>query len=279
MAPRFAYNEWMSLALPSPRLMGVINATPDSFYPASRGVDLEGGLARAMTLVEEGADILDIGGESSRPGSNYLKASEERRRVIPLIKAIRRRSGIPISVDTRKGEVARAALEAGANIINDISALTDDPSLKKLAAEAGVPVVLMHKRGSPANMQDNPSYEDPVEEVLEELLEAAAQALKGGVQPEKIILDPGIGFGKRQQDNLALFKGIPRLKEAGYPLLIGASRKSFIGNITGKPVGERLIGSVAVNFYAALRGADILRVHDVAETLEALRILSALEEA
>lgn len=163
-------------------------------------------------------------------------------------------------------------------MINDISALGDDPSLGALVASTGVPVVLMHKRGIPSTMQENPSYIDVVEDILAELLEAVARAQDAGVREEQIILDPGIGFGKRQQDNLAVIRGIPRFKEAGFPLLIGASRKSFIGNITGKPVEQRLIGSVAVHFYAAAAGADILRVHDVAETVEALQILSALED-
>lgn len=262
-----------------PLIMGIINATPDSFFPDSRAAALDEGLDLARRMIAEGADILDIGGESSRPGSDYVEAEAELDRVVPLIQAIRRESEIAISVDTRKAAVAREALEAGADLINDISALADDPALAPLAAEYGCMLILMHKRGSPKEMQLSPSFEDTIIEILEELEQGVERALRAGVERRKIILDPGIGFGKRQRDNLLILKNIGRLRAAGFPLLIGHSRKSFLGRITGKEVDERLPATLAAGVVAQLGGADILRVHDVAAARDAAAVVSAVEGA
>ncbi len=226
--------------------------------------------------MEEGAHILDVGGESSRPGSEYVGVEEELRRVIPVIEGIRRMSDIAISVDTRKARVAEAALDAGADIINDIAALQDDPDIAPLAARRGAPVVLMHKQGSPKTMQDNPEYGDAVTEIAAELSTYARHARAAGISKEKIILDPGIGFGKRLEDNLAVLRRLDVFTSLGYPLLIGASRKSFLGMILGTEVDDRLVGTLAVHAWAYLKGVDIVRVHDVEETVQVFRILSAI---
>jgi dihydropteroate synthase len=261
----------------SPLIMGILNATPDSFYPGSRAGGTEKGVARALAMVSEGADIIDIGGESSRPGAEYLSAEAEIARVLPLIEAIRRESEVPISIDTRKAEVARQAIRAGADIVNDISAMKDDPEMTATIVELRVPIVLMHMQGNPVTMQNNPHYENALREVAEELRRFAENAIKAGVPHDAIILDPGIGFGKRVSDNLALLRGIPQLKRLGYPVLIGLSRKGFLGSVTGgKPVDERLAATIAANAFAALAGADILRVHDVAETSDMRRVLEAI---
>jgi len=260
----------------APLVMGIINCTPDSFYEGSRREAVADALSTARMMIREGAHILDIGGESSRPGSAYIAVEEELRRVVPVIEAIRKESDILISVDTRKAPVARAAVEAGADIINDISALADDPELGPFAAEKNLPLILMHMKGTPETMQDNPTYDDVVPTVKRALLQAADRALSAGVKRENIILDPGIGFGKRQEDNLDLLRGIKELKKAGYPLLIGLSRKAFLGNITGRDAHGRMAGTLAANLYSALEGADILRVHDVPETVDALKVIKAL---
>ncbi len=262
-----------------PLIMGVINCTPDSFYPGSRKTGLNAGLKTAMEMIEQGADILDIGGESSRPGSEYVDPEEELSRVIRLIKAVRKESDVSISIDTRKACVAERALDAGANIINDISALQDDPRLAFLAAKRDVYVILMHKRGSPEKMQENPLYIDTVREIKKELMISVNTAIKGGIKKDKLIIDPGIGFGKRFSDNLIILNRLKDFKEPGYPVLIGLSRKSFIGNILGNDVEERLIGSIAANMYAVLEGADIIRVHDVGETVQMLRMVKAIKNA
>ncbi len=273
------YNREMIPDLSTPRVMGIINCTPDSFYSPSRKEELRTGVETALAMETAGAYILDIGGESSRPGSEYVEAGVEIDRVVPLIREIRRYSKIPISIDTRKAEVAAAALDAGADWINDISALEDDPELGRLAGERGIPIILMHKRGIPTTMQENPDYSDTIGEITGELGKAVIRAGSLGIKRENIIIDPGIGFGKRVEDNLQILKAIPRIKELGFPVLIGASRKAFIGSILEKPVEERLIGSVSVHLYAAIRGVDILRVHDVDETVQALSLLSAIESA
>ncbi|MBN2659520.1 MAG: dihydropteroate synthase [Spirochaetales bacterium] len=260
----------------APLIMGIINCTPDSFYEGSRKEAVEDALAAARLMIREGAHILDIGGESSRPGSAYVSSEEELERVIPLIEAIRRESDILISVDTRKAVVARAAVEAGADIINDISALADDPELALFAAEKKLPVILMHMKGTPETMQNDPFYEDALFSVKAALEDAAARAAAAGIGRENIILDPGIGFGKRLEDNLDLLRGIGELKNIGFPVLIGLSRKRFIGDVTGRDAGDRLAGTLAANLYAAMEGADILRVHDVPETVDALKMLKAL---
>ncbi len=259
--------------------MGILNTTPDSFYAGSRKPELSEGLESARQMIDAGAEIIDIGGESTRPGASYIDADEEIRRVVPLIKAIRGFSDIAISIDTRKSETAEAAIRAGADIINDISALKDDTELGLVAATYDVPVVLMHKRGTPDTMQLNPRYTDVLEEILNELELCIGRAHSFGIKQDRIIIDPGIGFGKRLEDNLLILNNLGRFKALGYKMLIGLSRKSFLGAITGAPVEDRLSGSLAANMYAVMNGADILRVHDVTDTVRMLDILSAIEGA
>ncbi len=262
-----------------PLVMGILNCTPDSFFPGSRTATGPEGLEAAREMINQGADILDIGGESTRPGSRFVSEEDEIRRVVPLIKEIRKESNIPISVDTRKAPVAKAALDAGADMINDVSALRDDPALGNLAAERKVPVILMHKRGTPEIMQVDPHYEDTIGEIKKELMQAVTRALQMGIQPAQIILDPGIGFGKRHIDNLLILKNLDILRETGYPILMGLSRKSFLGRILDNEVEDRLAGSLAANAWCAIQGVEILRVHDVAETVDMVRVLSAIQEA
>ena len=261
-------------------VMGIINSTPDSFLASSRVATVDRVVSAARAMIDAGADILDIGGESSRPGSDYVSAGTEIDRVVPMISAIREFSDIPISIDTRKQAVAAAAVEAGADIINDISALRDDPELAGFVATRGLAVILMHMRGTPRTMQENPHYDDVIGEISSELLHFAAEAQRAGVAQRQIILDPGIGFGKRLQDNVAILCGVAELSRLGYPLLIGASRKAFIGSLVGgdspRAPQQRLAGSLAAHLLSAQAGAHILRVHDVAETVDALRVLSAV---
>ncbi|HUW70372.1 MAG TPA: dihydropteroate synthase [bacterium] len=256
-------------------VMGIVNATPDSFYAGSRFADVPGALDAIAGMVLAGAGIIDVGGESTKPGAAYVAADEELARVVPVIEAIRARWDIPISVDTRKASVAEAALRSGADIINDVAALGDDPLLAPLCARYGVPVVLMHKKGIPASMQASPYYDDCVAEVREFLVKAAANARLAGIDPGQIVLDPGIGFGKRLEDNLALIASLDALLDSGYPVLVGLSRKSFIGMITGEQPEGRLAGSLGAACAARAHGAVIFRVHDVAETVEALAVFDA----
>jgi dihydropteroate synthase len=260
-------------------VMGIVNATPDSFYPASRAPELGRALEAALAMAEAGADIVDVGGESTRPGAAPVDAEEEARRVVPLVRELKRAGGPLVSVDTRRRETAERVLEAGADMINVVGGLAapaGDDWVADLLARAGVPVVLMHMRGTPADMQRNPHYDDAVREVTDELRALLDHALERGIRRDRIILDPGIGFGKRVEDNLALIAGVDRLKSLGQPLLIGLSRKSFLAALTGRPVEERLAGTVAANTLAALRGADILRVHDVAEAVDVARFAEAI---
>jgi dihydropteroate synthase len=262
-----------------PMVMGIINCTPDSFFPASRKEILADALDTARRMIDEGSDILDVGGESSRPGAAYVEAEEELSRVIPVIEGIRSFSDIPVSVDTRKERVARAAFEAGADILNDISALADDPAAARTAAEFGAAVVLMHKRGTPEDMQLNPEYENTLDEIIGELNEAVARALSAGISRERIIIDPGLGFGKRHHDNLLILRNLDRFSRLGFPVLVGHSRKSFLERITGRAVDGRLAASIAAGAAAQLKGAAILRVHDVAATVDAVRVIRAIEGA
>lgn len=271
-----------TLALAGTRhVMGILNATPDSFWEGSRVSGAEAAARTALAMLRAGASILDIGGESTRPGSAYLSAEEEIARVEPAIRAVREAAAAEgldpvLSVDTRKASVARAALEAGADLINDVSALEDDPDLAGLCAERGVPVILMHKKGVPATMQDAPGYEDCAREVREYLLAAADRARAAGIPGDRILLDPGIGFGKRLEDNLDLLARLADIRACGYPVVVGLSRKSFLGALTGRPVEERLAGSIAAACAAFLGGADVFRVHDVPETVDALKVFGAI---
>lgn len=260
-------------------IMGILNVTPDSFFPGSRVADLGPAVERAVEMEAAGADLLDVGGESTRPGAAPVDPQEEARRVVPLIREIRRRSQVPLSVDTRHAGVARQALEAGADLLNDISGLSHDPGMAALAAESGAPVVLMHMRGEPRTMQQHAQYGDTVGEVIRELRAAVRAALEAGIDPQRIVVDPGIGFAKGAEDNLRLLARLPSLGSLGYPLLVGLSRKSFLGQVTGRPVEGRLAATVAAHVLAVLGGADILRVHDVAEAVEAVKVVDAVRGA
>ncbi len=255
-------------------VMGIVNANGDSFWKESRG-----GFERAMSLISDGADILDIGGESTRPGSEYVDADEEIRRVVPVIEAIRKESDIPISVDTRKYEVMKAAFDAGADILNDISALEDDERLASFAAEKKIPVILMHKRGIPTDMQSNTAYSNVLSDVGKYLSDRAEYAISKGIEPRKIIVDPGVGFGKDTKGNFALIKGCGKLCGGKYPVLMALSRKSCIGNVTGRKVQDRLSGTITADILSVMSGAFMLRVHDVKETVDSLKILKAWREA
>jgi dihydropteroate synthase len=259
-----------------PLVMAIVNCTEDSFYPGSHNAGPEAAVDRALAAAEAGADIIDFGAESTRPGAAYVDEAEERRRLIPVIRAFRGRKQTPISVDTRKGPVARAALEAGADLVNDISALEDDPALGPLCAQWGAPVVLMHKKGIPVDMQNKPFYEDVVGEVRAYLGAAAGRALAAGIPPEHIILDPGIGFGKRREDNLALLARLGEIRSLGYPVLVGLSRKTIIGDLTGRDVSRRLAGTLAANALCLVEGAGIIRVHDVSEAVDLVKVISAI---
>lgn len=257
-----------------PIIMGIVNVTPDSFFSDSRRLDPELAAQRALELLGEGADILDFGAESTRPGSEPVDAAEERRRLIPALRCFRARSSALVSVDTRRADVARAALDEGADIINDIGAL-GDPGMASAVAASGAAIVLMHMRGNPATMQQNPEYGDCAIEVRDFLLASARKALEAGIAGSGIILDPGIGFGKQLSHNLDLLRRLYLLAESDYPVLVGLSRKRFIGELTGKPVEDRLAGGLGGACASWMRGADIFRVHDVAATKDALAVFDA----
>jgi dihydropteroate synthase len=262
-----------------PLVMAIVNCTEDSFFPGSHSHTPEEAVDRALRAEAEGADLIDLGAESTRPGAFYISGEEELRRLIPVIRGVRKKSSLPLSVDTRRAGTARAALDEGADIINDISALEDDPALGSLCAERKAPVVLMHKKGVPRTMQEDPRYEDPVREVGAYLREAVRRARAAGIPGDHIILDPGIGFGKGLEDNLALIAALPELSALGFPVLMGLSRKRFIGELTGREAGERLAGTIAANAVSLLGGAAILRVHDVKEGVDTVRVVQALREA
>jgi len=257
-------------------VMGVLNVTPDSFYDGGRYAAADAAHAQALAMIAAGADIIDIGGESSRPGAAPVTAEVEMKRVLPVIERLRAESSVIISIDTTKSAVANAALKAGATWINDTSAGRFDAGMARLAAAVHCPVVLMHSRKTPADMQIAPMYADVVAEVRKEILGRIAAFTECGVSPRNIIIDPGIGFAKRLEDNLALIKGLHSLVSLGYPVLIGTSRKSFIGAITGRQPDMRLAGTLASVAAAYAKGAKIFRVHDVGETVDFLKVLTAL---
>jgi len=256
-------------------VMGILNATPDSFSDGGHFQTLEKGVERALQMVEEGADIIDIGGESTRPGAEPVQPSEEIERTVPIIGKLREQRDCLISIDTQKAEVARAAVDAGADIINDVSACSD-PGMAKVAAETGAGLVLMHMLGTPGTMQNKPHYDDVVFDVRDFLEERMESAVAQGVSPLQIALDPGIGFGKTDEHNLELLREIPIFKMIGRPLLIGVSRKSLFGRLLGREVDERLAGSLAAAVFSVLHGASILRVHDVKESCDAVRLVDTL---
>lgn len=257
-------------------VMGVLNVTADSFSDGGRYLDVELAVAHGLELVRQGAAIIDVGGESTRPGAAPLALAEELERVVPVIRALRRHLEVPISIDTYKAEVAREALAAGADIVNDVSALRFDPEMAGLLASEAAPVVLMHMLGEPGTMQDRPRYQDVVTEVKEFLRERIAFAMSNGIRETAIVVDPGIGFGKNLSHNLELVRRLPEFESLGRPLLVGLSRKSFIGRLLDVGPEDRLEGSLAAAVVAALGGAQMLRAHDVLETCRALRIVDAI---
>ena len=254
-----------------PHLMGILNVTPDSFSDGGQFNAPDAALQRARDMQSQGATIIDIGGESTRPGAAEVSVTEEIARTVPVISAIRAQSDVPISIDTRKSDVGVAALDAGANLVNDVAAFTYDPALAKVAAKAGAPVCVMHAQGTPATMQNDPTYEDVLLDVYDFLAERVAVAVASGIPRNQIVVDPGIGFGKTVAHNLILLRGIAIFHGLGCPILLGASRKRFIGAIGGgKDAQDRVSGSVAVGLFAARRGVQFLRVHDIKETKQAL---------
>ena len=260
----------------TPLVMGVLNVTPDSFSDGGVHLDRNRAMESALRMGEDGAAMIDVGGESTRPGAEPVSADEEMARVVPVIEAIRRRSAIPISVDTMKAIVASAAIDAGADILNDVTALRFDPDMRQLAARRGAPVILMHMRGEPRSMQKAIHYEDLMREISAELTAGRDQALAGGIRSDRIFIDPGIGFGKTFEHNLEILARCSELRPIA-PVVIGASRKAFIGHLTGRASGTpRLSGSLAAVAAAARGGAAIVRVHDVRETVDFLKVFGAI---
>jgi len=251
-------------------IMGILNVTPDSFYDGGSYATAEQALEQALEMADAGADVIDVGGESTRPGAAAVSTAEERQRVIPVIEAIADGIDVPLSIDTSKAVIADEALAAGATMVNDVTALRGDERMAGVVAEHDVPVCLMHMLGTPRDMQDNPGYNDVMAEICRFLYERAGYALQQGVSPKNIVLDPGIGFGKRTgtgiEDNCEILARLPELKSLGFPVMVGASRKAFIGNLCGCPPEERLEGSLGAAAMAVANGADIVRVHDVAAT-------------
>ncbi len=259
------------------RIMGILNLTPDSFFDGNRFSSLDAAIGQALKIYHEGADIIDIGGESTRPGAPNVSLQDELKRVIPLVEAIVENSeiNIPISIDTSKSEVMRTAIKAGASFVNDVRALSDDNALK-VCAETGVQVCLMHMKGQPGTMQIEPYYDDVVASVIDFLQFHAQRCLQAGILRENIVLDPGFGFGKTLSHNLDLLRNLDRIRDLGFTVLVGLSRKSMIGDILDLPVEERLYGSLAAAAYAAQAGADILRVHDVIESRHVVDVIDKL---
>jgi dihydropteroate synthase len=256
-------------------LMGVINVTPDSFSDGGRYLDPEDAVAHGVRLESEGASILDVGGESTRPGAAEVPPEEELRRVLPVVEGLRELTAARISIDTSKAEVAEAALRAGATLVNDVTALRGDPRMAEVVAAAGAECCLMHMLGNPRTMQRNPRYEDVVTEVKAFLEERLGVALAAGIPSERILLDPGIGFGKTAEHNLELLARLDELVELGRPVVIGTSNKSFLGRVTGRPLGQRLAGTIATCVVAYERGARVFRVHEPASVADALIVTAA----
>jgi len=266
------------LDLSEPAVMGVLNVTPDSFSDGGRYVETASAVERGLRMAEEGAAIIDVGGESTRPGAAPVEVREEMQRVLPVIEQLAVRLALPVSIDTSKPEVMRAAVAAGACLINDVRAL-EAPGALEAAAESGAAVCLMHMRGEPRTMQDDPGYVDVVAEVGAYLAGRLQACRAAGIHDGRLCVDPGIGFGKRPEHNLALLASLDRLADPEIPVLVGVSRKSLVGIITGRPAGERLAGSVAFAALAVMRGAAIIRAHDVAATVDAVKVASALRRA
>jgi len=256
--------------------MGVLNVTPDSFSDGGLHPDRESAVAHGMRMLEEGADIIDIGGESTRPGAAGVSVEEELKRVVPVVEELFRKTGAVISVDTMKAAVAGRCMEAGASIINDVSAMTHDPAMKAVAGKHRAGVVLMHMRGSPGTMQNQPHYDDVTGEVGGYLEKRVRELVAEGFDRERLAIDPGIGFGKTVEHNISLLAGLEVLVNSGQPVVAGVSRKSFIGKITGCPVDQRLPGSLAALVFCVLKGVNVMRVHDVKESKQAVQVAAAL---
>jgi dihydropteroate synthase len=264
------------LALNRPHVMGIVNVTPDSFSDGGQYASTDLAVEHALQLVEEGADILDIGGESTRPGATPVSLEDELSRVIPVIQALKKQCQVPLSIDTYKTEVMRQAIEAGADIVNDVNALQAPGALEVVAAsQAGV--CLMHMQGNPQTMQQDPHYDDVVSEVKAFLQQRLQAALAHGIDQHRIVLDPGFGFGKRTVHNIALIQHLEALNQIGQPLLVGLSRKSVLGAITGNDAQQRLYAGIAASVISAMKGAKILRVHDVKATVDALKVVAAVQ--
>jgi dihydropteroate synthase len=277
-APRWAHRRG-SFLLSEPLLVGVLNVTPDSFSDGGRYLDPERAWSQASRMIEQGAAVIDVGGESTRPGATPVEVAEEIDRVLPVVERIRARSDVPISIDTRRALVANAALEAGADIVNDVSALSDR-RMAEVVAASGAGLVLMHMRGTPATMQRDPRYRDVAAEVTDELGARVAEAVGSGITPERIVVDPGIGFGKTFQHNLELIASLSLLSRLGRPIMLGVSRKAFLGAIVGAAVPEeRAIATAAACVMGYLNGARIFRVHDLDVVGQALRVAVAIDGA
>mgnify|MGYP001222351552 FL=1 len=262
-APRF--NQWIREENPATLIMGILNVTPDSFSDGGMYYDATQAIEFALQMAEEGADIIDVGGESTRPGAKTVELQKECDRILPVIEGIRTKSDILISIDTYKSEVARQSIATGAGMVNDISGMTFDPNMVDVIKDSGLPVVIMHIKGTPENMQKNPYYEDLMQELTEYFEERKKFARAKGILDQQIILDPGIGFGKRLQDNFQLLRELKKIVDMGFPVLIGPSKKSFIGLTLDLPVDQRLEGTAAAVTTGILKGARIVRVHDVKE--------------
>ncbi len=267
-----------SISLERPQVMGILNATPDSFSDGGRFFNLDAALRQAQAMIEGGAAMIDIGGESTRPGAASVSVAEELERVVPLVEAIAERFDTLISVDTSTPEVMRESAAVGAGLINDVRAL-QRPGALAVAAELQLPVCLMHMQGQPQTMQQAPRYQDVVQDVADFLLHRAAACREAGIGDELLMFDPGFGFGKTLSHNLSLLKHLPDLAAYGYPLLVGMSRKSMIDQVLGRPVDQRLAGSLGLAAYAALYGAAVIRVHDVTETVDLVRMIEAVRQA
>jgi dihydropteroate synthase len=258
-------------------VMGILNVTPDSFFDGGAYFSLRDAVNHGLTLAREGADIIDVGGESTRPYSDPLSLDEELRRVIPVIKALAQETELTVSIDTYKSEVARLAIEAGATMVNDVSALRFDPGMGPLVAEAGLPIVLMHMKGTPRDMQVNPTYEDLIGEIRAFLRKAVEEARSVGIRKDLIIIDPGIGFGKSFDDNLKILRELEAFLALGQPILVGTSNKAFIGHTLGLPPDSRDAGTMATVAAAVMNGADIVRVHNVKTAKETVRMIDAIK--
>jgi dihydropteroate synthase len=261
-----------------PLVMGIVNVTPDSFSDGGLYTGTESAVAHGLTLIEQGADLLDIGGESSRPGAAAVPLEEELRRTLPVVKLLAARCSVPLSIDTYKAETARACLAAGARIINDITGLTGDPAMPAVLQAASAGVIVMHMQGTPATMQLDPHYDDVVADIAQFFEERLQDLTSLGIAREQVVLDPGVGFGKTVDHNLEILARMDEFQRLGRPLCLGVSRKGFMGRLLNRPVGERLAGSLAAVLFALGRGAtQIVRVHDVAETRDALTVFEAIQ--